>query len=205
MLRRSLKSLTDSLSKALLRTVPIGDLWQRYEHDVPTHLYGLGASHDFSWYLEGESTVQISSLEEMLSWLDGCTYTTDPELFREPDFWQHPCTFERIQTGDCEDFALWGWRKLIELGYETEFVAGRCRKETTDSAANEWATGHAWIHFDDNGRAMLLDAVCSRGGLVLCPKDEVKSAYLPEVSVDANLKRYVYGGYYLLQQVDRSS
>lgn len=62
MLRRSLKSLTDSLSKTLLGTVPIGDPWQRYEHDVPTHLYGLGALHDFSWYLEGESTVHLDSM-----------------------------------------------------------------------------------------------------------------------------------------------
>jgi hypothetical protein len=45
-------------------------------------------------------------------------------LFGEADFWQHPSTFERLRTGDCEDFAVWAWRKLIELGYDVDLVAG---------------------------------------------------------------------------------
>src|SRR5690348_3236184 len=43
-----------------------------------------------------------------------CEYVRDP--VHERDFWQHPKTFEQLRKGDCEDHALWAWRKLTELG-----------------------------------------------------------------------------------------
>jgi hypothetical protein len=177
--------------------VHIDDPWQRFEHDVPTELFGLGARHDFSWYLEGESDLEIATADELVEWLRTCTYESDSALFHEADFWQHPCTFERLRTGDCEDYALWSWRRLIELGYDAEFVAGRTR--STD-AADPWKTGHAWVLYRDDDRTYLLDAAGKRSGPCPAPLDSVRRGYLPEVSVDGRLKRYVYGGYYLLQE-----
>jgi predicted transglutaminase-like cysteine proteinase len=34
---------------------------------------------------------------------------------------EHPGAFERRRRGDCEDFALWAWRKLAEVGVDAEF------------------------------------------------------------------------------------
>ena len=44
-----------------------------------------------------------------MAWLLGCVYARDRDLFRNPDYWQHPCNFEGLRKGDCEDFALWAW------------------------------------------------------------------------------------------------
>src|SRR5205085_1473130 len=68
----------------------------------------------FAWYFEGQSAVTVGSVDDVCEWLLECEYVHDPELFHEPDFWQHPRTFERLRKGDCEDHALWAWRKLVE-------------------------------------------------------------------------------------------
>jgi len=180
-----------------LRTVHIEDPWQRFEHDVPTELFGLGARHDFSWYLEGESELDIRTPDELVEWLRKCTYASDDTVFHEEDYWQHPCTFERLRTGDCEDYAIWAWRRLLELGYDAEFVAGRSH---SPDASNPWKTGHAWVLYREGDRTYLLDATAKRSEPCLAPLDAVRPAYLPEVSVDGLLKRYVYGGYYLLRR-----
>jgi hypothetical protein len=88
-------------------------------------MFGDGARHGFDWVFEGESTVAVASLDDILDWLAGCQYETDATLFREADYWQHPHTFEQFRRGDCEDFALWTWRKLVELDIDADLVIGR--------------------------------------------------------------------------------
>lgn len=200
MFRRSLKHISDPVSRLLLRTVSISDPWERSEDNVPNILYGLGARHDFSWYLEGESNLSLSSFDEIIGWLSNCKYSSDSDTFHEDDFWQHPCTFEKLQEGDCEDYALWAWRKLIQLGYPAEFVAGRTRLLDCPADQKPWSSAHTWVHFDKDGQRMLFDAAGRHPDIVIKPLDEISHAYLPEVSVDENLKRYVYGGFYLLQK-----
>ena len=105
---------------ALLRPrVLVDDPWARSPAVLPTRAFGRGSVRDFRWYFERESEVPVRSIDEVCDWLLGCAYVSDRELFNESDFWQHPGTFERLRQGDCEDYALWAWRKLVELGPDT--------------------------------------------------------------------------------------
>ena len=176
----------------LLKTARITDPWARYPQDVPLARYGLGAKHAFSWYFEGESRVPVTSIEEVQEWLCGCKYVRDPVLFQECDYWQHPLTFEYLRKGDCEDFSLWAWRKLVRLGYKAEFVAGRFVLPSCSTV------GHTWLVLRDLPEPLLFDPTCDTTSM-LAPLSEVQQTYLPEVSVDDNLRRYAYGAYYLRQ------
>src|SRR5262245_59784941 len=101
------------------------DAWERIPSRIPADRFGLGSTRRFEWYFEGPSALAVQSVEDLCSWLSDCEYVTDAELFQERDFWQHPHTFELIRKGDCEDYALWAWRKLAEMGIDAELVIGR--------------------------------------------------------------------------------
>lgn len=186
--------LSRPLAERLLRTLPACDPWQRYPATVPLSRYGQGAQRAFRWYFEGESRVPVQNIEEVLDWLLGCDYARDPDLFLEDDLWQHPCHFETLRKGDCEDFSLWGWRKLVRLGYTAEFVAGRC---TTPGCA---PAGHTWIIFPEDDELFLFDPVMRSRAEMIRPLAEVQHEYVPEVSVDGQFVHYVYAGYYLQRQ-----
>ena len=100
------------------RSVRQDDPWERLPYTVKARAFGRGSIHPFPWYFEGGSAVEVKSLEDICAWLMECQYVADPDLFNESDFWQHPRTFERLRQGDCEDHALWAWRKLVELGFD---------------------------------------------------------------------------------------
>ncbi|GIV62553.1 MAG: hypothetical protein KatS3mg044_1419 [Rhodothermaceae bacterium] len=191
MLQNLFRRVSRPLTRVLLRTVSLRDPWQRFPLDVPLACYGAGATHDFAWYLTGTSRVRVHTLDDLLSWLRDCQYRRDPDLFLSADYWQHPLTFEQIRQGDCEDFALWTWRKLLELGFEAEFVTGRCR------SGNNTFAGHAWIHIHHDGPCRLFDPVLCRHTRPLFARDDLRGVYCPEVSVDRDLTRYAYAGYFL--------
>lgn len=186
--------------RLVLRLIPVDDPWERLEYAVPTRRYGLGAKHDFDWYFEGESSVKVSSLREIQDWLIDCRYIHDAELFREADFWQHPITFERLRQGDCEDHALWAWRKLVELGFDADFVAGRCLP--WDPADETKDHGHAWVVVTIDGRRQLFEAVAKTHESMLQPLADVASGYRPEFGVDRHRKRFTFNGI-LLTMRDR--
>ena len=190
LLRQTAGALRRPILRLLDRTVSLDDPWQRFSCAVPLCRYGAGAQHDFPWYFEGKSEVEANSVEAVQAWLLRCAYVRDSDLFRQADVWQHPCTFEQIRRGDCEDFALWTWRKLIELGYEAELVAGY-------SGPDAPAPGcHAWVLYKDAGTPYLFDAVVRDLQHMARPLADVHYHYVPEVAVDARFRRYVYGGYY---------
>ena len=108
-------------------TLETRDPWTWTRHPVPLWMFGPGCVKDFAWYLEGESRVAVADLDGLCRWLAGCAYVSDESLFRTDDYWQHPATFEQIRKGDCDDHALWAWRKLAALGYESEFMVGERR------------------------------------------------------------------------------
>ena len=141
----------------------------------------MGSRRPFSWYLSGTSTVQVQSVTDICNWLSGCEYVRDANLFQEPDFWQHPLTFEQIRKGDCEDHALWAWRKLLELGIDATFYVGDCSKERGRS-------GHAWVVFEHEGTCTLLEPVAKPPSNPLRPLEEVRAQYMPHFSVDRDLK-----------------
>ena len=190
LLRTTTLALRLPLLRLLDRTVTLGDPWRRFSCDVPLHRYGAGARRDFPWYFKGESSVAVDSVEAVRRWLLGCTYVRDDDHFHQADVWQHPCAFEQIRRGDCEDFALWTWRKLIRLGYEAELVAGHASPDAPAPGC------HAWVLYHDAGTPYLFDAVVRDPQHMARPLADVRQHYVPEVAVDARFRRYVYGGYY---------
>ena len=189
MIARVVKTLQRPILWFLLQTTR-DDTWQRYKCNVPTHVYGAGSRRKFSWYLEGAIDTGNMNLNDMTRWLSQCEYVTDDELFNERDVWQHPITFERLRKGDCEDFSLWVWRKLVEQGYETEFIAGWMVEP------GDMYSGHTWVLFKDHGITYLFDPVTRDRHRMIRRLCDVSGWYVPQVSIDQNMVQYVYGGYY---------
>ena len=189
MIARVVKTLQRPIHWFLLRTTQ-DNTWQRYQCRVPLHIYGAGSRRKFDWYLEGRLDSGPMDLSRMTQWLCHCEYATDDELFNERDVWQHPMTFERLRKGDCEDFSLWVWRKLLEQGMEAEFVAGWMLK-----SGNTYS-GHTWVLFEEDDVQYLFDPVATDRCRMIRRLSDVSCWYVPQVSVDHALTQYVYGGYY---------
>lgn len=190
--RNAVSWLFRPLMRAFLRALPYEDPWERISYRVPFARYGIGSRHDFSWYLEGESAVSIKSLEELQDWLLECRYVRDEDLFREPDFWQHPVTFEQLRAGDCEDHALWAWRKLIELGYDAELVSGRCLPWQPNVKGGE--RGHAWVLLRREGGLFLFETVAKDRAHMLRPLAAAREHYRPELGVTRDLTHFAFSG-----------
>lgn len=158
-------------------------------------LFGSGCINDWPWYFEGESTVKIYKLNDIFEWLVDCEYLGDKELFMEDDFWQHPKTFERIRKGDCEDHAIWAWRKLTEIGIPAELICGKTRAPNTKSR-------HAWVIYHKDDKSYLLEATSKDLNKISQPLATAKYWYQPHVAVDATFKTYFYDGA-LAYSIDR--
>jgi len=157
-------------------------------------VYGDGARHGFDWVFEGESAVAVASLDDILDWLATCEYETDASLFREADYWQHPHTFEKLRRGDCEDFALWAWRKLVELGIDADLVIGRRVPPGSENSR------HAWILFRIGEDEFLFEPIIRDRGASVRLLATVRSEYIPEFGVSRGRNRFLFAGYaYFLQ------
>jgi hypothetical protein len=168
-----------------------GDVWRSLPHDVPLALYGPGnLADDFSFYLQGPSGVSVGSVRELCYWLRKCEYHSDSVLFGRSDYWQHPTGFETLRRGDCEDHALWAWRKLIELGHQAELVVGECRLGT-ESDDNQ----HAWVVYSEKGSRYLFEPAAKSKKKMIRPFADASHHYVPHASVDQNLQRYLYAGF----------
>jgi hypothetical protein len=56
---------------------------------------------------------------------------------------------------DCEDFALWTWRQLMQLGYSSRFVCGY---------GGRYGAGHAWVTCERDGRTFIIEALAASAG-----------------------------------------
>ena len=113
-----------------------------------------------------------SDFSELRRFLAKCKYVSDKEQFGEDDYWQPPDKFEELKKGDCEDFALWTWRQLIHMNYPARFVLG---------TAGRYGEGHAWITFERNGKAFLLEPLSWSVGLRLPRLSVIR--YKPKFSI----------------------
>lgn len=166
--------------------------WARISLPRDSWRFGSAAPADMAAFLARPSAVRASSVRQVCEWLRACTYEPDQELFGQPDRWQPPAEFEERRRGDCEDHALWAWRKLHELGLETELVVG----SFLGAAGIE--DYHAWVLFSEpSGRRMLLEATTKGAGPAPATLEEVGHAYVPFHSIDGRLRTYTYGGYLL--------
>lgn len=187
--------LSQGLLKLLLPVIDrlsastdVADPWERVDASLEAADFGSGSQHPFPWYFEGVSSVTVQSPREVADWLCECEYVPDAELFRDTDYWQHPLTFEQLRRGDCEDHALWGWRKLSELGYDATLVVGTFRRETYVER------GHAWVVFAEGEQRFLLDGISHDRERVLRPFDVARGEYVPHAAVDARFRTWGYMG-----------
>lgn len=162
------------------------DPWASTPAPVPYRLFGRGSRHPFSYYFEGVSSVTVSDLDELERWLHGCMYVSDEQLFGRADHWQHPGEFEQIRMGDCDDHALWAWRKLVELGLPTDFVSGSWEEEPGDL--------HTWLLTTVDGRRHIVEATSKTTGETIVPFEAEAGAYRPYFSVDQRFRTRAYMG-----------
>lgn len=175
------------------------DPWERVSARLPARAFGRGSLHEFRWYFEGESGVRVESLAAICEWLAACEYVDDRALFQETDFWQHPRTFEQLRRGDCEDRALWAWRKLVELGYDAELVCGEWDVTRDDAAM------HAWVLYRDGGREFILEAVSRSPDRMVRALEECRAQYRPHAAVDARFRTTVFAGRAIARRERRAS
>ncbi len=171
--------------------VPPSSPWPRKERFVAKSEFGKGLTKDFRWFFEGPSAVAAKDEQDILRFLSNCKYLSDEALFMEADFWQHPITFEHMRKGDCEDHALWAWRKFIEIGYEAEFVSGMWRITENAKVREE---GHAWVLFRKKGNThwKVLEATEKNRKKMVLEIKEAMEIYRPRYSVDGNFKTYAF-------------
>ena len=170
---RFLVRLLAPLAGLLSPHVPVENPWERSSAVLPPRAFGRGAVRDFRWYFERES--QCASRRSTRS-ATGCwaaRTSATPELFNEADVWQHPGTFERLRQGDCEDYALWAWRKLVKLGVDAELVSGRWDVTRADAGP------HAWVVFREGDAEFLLEAVARTRVAMVRPLADVRAQYRP--------------------------
>jgi len=154
--------------------------WERLAMRVPTSAFGPGSRQPFAAYFEGESSVRVRSIDDIVTWLQTCEYVSDFTLFHKQDFWQHPAAFEKLRRGDCEDFALWAWRKLAELGIDAEFCVGRviCGDQP------EIDRQHAWVVYRVNGTEFLFEPAARTPSRMIRPLADAMGEYVPHFAVN---------------------
>jgi hypothetical protein len=147
---------------------------------VPPGAFGPGSRQPFSEYFEGPSGVRVGSIDDIVAWLQTCEYVSDLEQFHERDVWQHPGAFEQLRRGDCEDFALWAWRKLAELGIDAELCVGRviCAERP------ELDRQHAWVVYRVSGTAFLFEPAAQTPSRMIRPLVEAMPEYVPHFAVN---------------------
>jgi hypothetical protein len=189
-IKRLLARIVRPILRKLLNDITVEDPWQRSPESISASKFGSGNTHEWAWYFEGRSDVQVSTVKELCRWLSKCKYAYDKALFNEADFWQHPLTFETTRKGDCEDHSLWTWRKLHELGYETEFVVGYYLDNKQQLKGR-----HAAVVFTRNGLRYFFDTV-RKGGQqnMIFPIRNTLKMFCPQYSVDSHFNTYRYRG-----------
>jgi hypothetical protein len=99
-------------------------------------------------YLSQPLTIKCRNLSEVRAFLRECKGVPDDEQFGREDYWQPPEQFEQSRKGDCDDFALWTWRQLLDMDYDSRVVFGQYGR---------YGIGHAWVQFFDGDRTFLVE------------------------------------------------
>jgi hypothetical protein len=176
----SLRRLVSPVLRLAARLVGRESAWERVTIRVPPSVFGPGSRRPFADYFEGASCVPVRSIDDIVAWLQTCEYVSDPELFHERDFWQHPRTFEKLRRGDCEDFALWAWRKLAEIGIDAEFCVGRVICDDRPDVARQ----HAWVVYRVAGTAFLFEPAARTRTRMIRSLEDAMAEYVPHFAVN---------------------
>ena len=187
MIRRIVGRILTPVIRRVARALSKDEQWERVTVSPSVAILAPGSHHEFDWYFEGQSAVAVVSLATIHAWLAGCTYADDLTQFGVRDYWQHPVEFERQRSGDCEDFALWAWRKLVELDYDADFVLGY-------SAYGDSTARHAWIVFRRDGVEYVYEPTRKALSAAVQKLTTVSAHYTPEYGVGRDLVRHTYLG-----------
>jgi hypothetical protein len=164
--------------------------WDRVRMPVPASVFGPGSRRLFPEYFEGSSRVPVASIDDIVAFLQTCEYSSDNELFHEPDVWQHPSAFEERRRGDCEDFALWAWRKLAELGIDAELYVGR----VVTRARPDLTYQHAWVVYRVGETEFLFEPAAQTESAMIRPLAEVMDDYVPHFAVNRRFETNAFVG-----------
>jgi transglutaminase-like putative cysteine protease len=132
-------------------------------------------------YVSQPLSIQCDTIEDVRNFLRSCKYVSDQELFGKREYWQPPEDFENRRKGDCDDFALWTWRQLLNMGYDARFIGG---------SAGRYGDGHAWVEYFKDGKCFLLEPLWCRVGYTIPRLSTLR--YEPQISVswDGKMLRY---------------
>lgn len=146
-----------------------------------SHRKSIHPTFPMGRYVTQPLTIQCRTIADIRTFLLGCKYVSDEELFGKRDYWQPPEEFERRMKGDCEDFALWTWRQMLNLGYDARFVGG---------SAGRYGNGHAWVEYFQDGKCFLVEPLCCTVGYTMPRLSTLR--YEPRISVswDGKTLRY---------------
>lgn len=161
--------------------------WTGRFQNLPAQFYGKGCNRDFKEYLEGNSWVPVKNINDIANWLLGCTYTSDLSHKGVRDYWQHPRELEATRKGDCEDFALWAWRKLIELNVQCEFMVGRWVR-------GEQSGAHAWVLLIVEDQPIIFETTGTSRKRMFKSLEMAATEYVPFASIDHKVRKKAYIG-----------
>jgi hypothetical protein len=184
---RPFRQLVAPLIRFASRLAGRESAWERVALPVPPRAFGSGSELPFAQYFEGPSSVRIASIDAMVEWLQACEYVSDVELFQKPDVWQHPGVFESRRRGDCEDFALWAWRKLAELGIDADFCVGQLIR-------SEVAFQHAWVVYRIDGTSFLFEPAARTPAAMIRLLDDAMDQYVPHFAVNHRFETNAFAG-----------
>jgi hypothetical protein len=173
------------------RHFPPRDPWHRVEIPVDFRLLARGAPASFLAFFERECPLRLPNLEAVCDWLHACRFDSDRSQFGVSEHWQHPADFEARRCGDCEDHALWAWRKLVGLGLDAEFVMGRCNP----APETRWCN-HAWLHVHIGPKLVILETTATRRQAMIVPWDQARHSHLPTASIDHEFRTYAFANYF---------
>jgi predicted transglutaminase-like cysteine proteinase len=132
-------------------------------------------------YVSQPLRVKCNTIRELRQFLKDCKYVSDKEQFHRDDYWMPPEEFEKTKKGDCDDFALWTWRQLLDMGYKARYVVGR---------AGRYGDGHAWVTFEKDGKHFIIEPLSWFVGDRLPRLSFVR--YVPSGSVEWDGKHLKY-------------
>jgi len=186
----SIRRLVSRVREFAARLVLPESAWERVPMRVPAEAFGPGSLQPFTEYFQDESGVSVRCLDDIVAWLSTCEYVSDIELFHERDVWQLPGAFEKRRRGDCEDFALWAWRKLAEVGIDAEFYVGRVICDDDPEIDRQ----HAWVVYRVNGAEFLFEPAARTPSSMIRPLADAMDEYVPHFAVNHRFDTSAFAG-----------
>jgi transglutaminase-like cysteine proteinase BTLCP len=189
--RPSIHRLSLYFGRVTARLLGRESVWDAITMRVPPGAFGPGSRRPFADYFTGESAVRVQSIDDIVAWLQSCEYATDVELFQERDVWQHPSAFEQCRRGDCEDFALWAWRKLAEIGVDAELCVGRVVAVDDRPGIDRQ---HAWVVYRIDESAFLFEPAARIRSRMIRPLADAIDEYVPHFAVNHRFDTQAFAG-----------